>query len=107
MAPATHPAASRFAMAPAVWQALRMKTSSFFPAIRKLFIFLGAVPLLLAADNEEGFKPLFPADGVPAGWLVRDWADVSKPAAGAPAWTVKDGTLTSSGDRGCWFLSEK
>jgi hypothetical protein len=22
-------------------------------------------------------------------------------------WTVKDGVLTSAGDRGCWFLSEK
>jgi len=61
--------------------------------------------LLPAAD--DGFVSLFAKDGVPSGWLVRDWADVSKPSQGAPAWTVKDGILTSSGDRGCWFLSEK
>jgi hypothetical protein len=56
---------------------------------------------------DEGFAPLFAKDGVPEGWVVRDWADVSQPAQGAPVWTVKDGILTSSGDRGCWFLSEK
>lgn len=65
------------------------------------------VPLLFAADKEEGFKPLFTGDGVPAGWVLRHWADVSKPAEGMPVWTVKEGVLTSSGDRGCWFLSEK
>ena len=61
--------------------------------------------LLPAAD--DGFVPLFAKDGVPSGWVVRDWAVVSKPAQGAPAWTVKDGMLTSAGDRGCWFLTEK
>lgn len=57
--------------------------------------------------EEAGFLPLFPADGVPAGWSVRHWSDVSKPAEGKPVWTVKEGILTSSGDRGCWFLSDK
>lgn len=60
-----------------------------------------------AAAAEEGFTLLFAEDGVPAGWAVRDWADVSKAADGTPVWTVKGGVLTSSGDRGCWFLSEK
>jgi hypothetical protein len=59
------------------------------------------------AAADEGFVPLFPKEGPPAGWVVRDWADVSKEAEGKPVWTVKDGVLTSSGDRGCWFLSEK
>jgi hypothetical protein len=59
------------------------------------------------AAAEPEFTPLFPENGVPKGWQVRHWADVSKPAEGSPAWTVSNGTLTSSGDRGCWFLSEK
>jgi hypothetical protein len=71
-----------------------------------LFILtLACARMLSAAD--DGFVPLFAKDGPPAGWVVRDWADVSKEAQGKPVWTVKDGVLTSSGDRGCWFLSEK
>ena len=57
--------------------------------------------------TDEGFVPLFPKDGVPEGWVIRDWADVSKPATGQPKWTVKDGVLTGDGDRGCWFITEK
>ena len=73
--------------------------------LTRLLPFL-ALSLSLSAA-EPAFVPLFPKDGVPAGWSVRHWADVSKPAEGAPSWSVKDGTLTSSGDRGCWFISEK
>jgi hypothetical protein len=61
----------------------------------------------LSAAADDGFAPLFPKDGPPAGWVIRDWADVGKEAQGKPVWTVKDGVLTGSGDRGCWFLSEK
>lgn len=71
-----------------------------------LLFSLSFVPSLPAADD-AGMAPLFPKDGVPPGWVVRDWADVSKPAQGAPVWSVKEGVLTSSGDRGCWFISEK
>jgi hypothetical protein len=56
--------------------------------------------------EEPAFKPLFPNDGPPAGWITRHWADVGNPAQGNPAWIVKDGVLTSAGDRGCWFISE-
>ena len=72
------------------------------------FILLLALSVMLSrAADDDGFIPLFAKDGVPAGWAVRDWADVSQPAKGAPAWSVKQGVLTSGGDRGCWFLSEK
>ena len=60
-----------------------------------------------ASEPAEGFRPLFAAEGVPKGWVVRHWADVTKPAEGDPVWTVKDGILTSGGNRGCWLLSEK
>lgn len=72
----------------------------------KILLLFSLTSVLHAADA-EGFDPLFPKDGAPEGWVVRDWADVSKPAQGAPAWTVKDGVLKSAGDRGCWFLTEK
>ena len=31
----------------------------------------------LAAARADEFKPLFPADGIPKGWLVRAWSDIS------------------------------
>jgi hypothetical protein len=60
-----------------------------------------------ARAAEPEFRPLFPDDGVPSGWVTRHWADLGLPAQGNPVWTVKDGVLTSSGDRGCWLVSEK
>ena len=60
-----------------------------------------------AFAEEAPWKPLFEKDGAPAGFVVRHWADVSKPAQGDPKWEVKDGVLTSAGDRGCWLMSEK
>ena len=68
------------------------------------FILLLTATCCLA--EEPAFKPLFPNDGPPAGWITRHWADVGNPAQGNPVWTVKDGVLTSDGDRGCWFISE-
>lgn len=50
---------------------------------------------------------LFSKDGPPEGFVIRDWADVSKPAAEGAAWEVKDGILQSTGARGCWLISEK
>ena len=61
----------------------------------------------LAFGAEPEFKPLFSKDGPPAGWITRHWGDLGQPAQGSPIWSVKDGVLTSTGDRGCWFVSEK
>ncbi len=62
-----------------------------------------ATPLL----GEEVATPLlFPKDGAPEGFVTGHWADVSQPAEGA-VWEVKDGILQSTGDRGCWLLSER
>ena len=64
-------------------------------------------PNLSAGAEEAGWKPVFPHDGPPAGFVVRDWADVARPAEGNPLWTVKNGVLTADGTRGCWLMSEK
>jgi hypothetical protein len=59
------------------------------------------------AVSEEGFEKLFAKDGVPAGWMVRRWDDVSKPAEPHVAWTVREGVLQGSEPRGTWLMSEK
>ena len=56
--------------------------------------------------KEEGFVRLFPNDGVPEGWLVRSWSDVSKPVESAVKWTVKDEILNGSA-RGTWLISKR
>jgi Domain of Unknown Function (DUF1080) len=73
----------------------------------KIVLICGLAAAAPLPAEDQGFVPLFPSDGVPPGWSAKHWADVSKPAEGQPVWSVKNGTLTSSGDRGCWFLSEK
>jgi hypothetical protein len=61
----------------------------------------------LAAADGDGFVPLFPKDGVPAGWRVVTWSDVAKPAPADVRWTVKDGVLTSPDQRGTWLMSDR
>jgi hypothetical protein len=56
---------------------------------------------------DPGFFALFPKDGTPEGWVVREWNDVSKPAVDAGKWEVKDGILYGSEARGCWLMCEK
>lgn len=60
-----------------------------------------------AAENDEGFVPLFAEDGPPAGWVVRQWDDLQKPAAEGVVWQVEDGVLHGSEPRGTWLVSEK
>lgn len=60
-----------------------------------------------SARGEDGFVPLFPEDGVPKGWLVREWNDLAKPAPKGVEWTVKDGILRTGKQRGTWLVSEK
>ena len=55
----------------------------------------------------DGFRFSFPEDGVPAGWLVRRWDDVSKQPEGTAEWTVKEGVLLGGEPRGTWLMSEK
>jgi hypothetical protein len=60
-----------------------------------------------AGADEDGFVKLFPADGVPKGWVVTEWNDLSKPAPKGVEWSVKDGVLTGGKQRGTWLVSEK
>lgn len=57
------------------------------------------------AANED-FQPLFPGDGSPKGWSVREWNDLTKRVSDS-AWTVKDGVLNSGKHRGNWLMSDK
>jgi len=74
----------------------------------KFPLWLPAVALLLLAScaSRSGarWEPLFPHEGEPAGWVVRAWDDVSKPAPADSRWQVRDGVLTSEGARGTWLM---
>jgi 3-keto-disaccharide hydrolase len=59
-----------------------------------------------ALAGEEGFVALFPRDGVPEGWSIRAWNDLSKEVKGV-VWTVKDGVLSSTKQRDVWLVSDK
>ncbi len=77
------------------------------------FLLIGLLMVSMAANTvaaekeEEDFKPLFPKDGVPEGWLVRSWSDVSKPVDPGIKWYVKDGVLRGSEPRGTWLISKR
>ncbi|MBX9625310.1 MAG: DUF1080 domain-containing protein [Gemmataceae bacterium] len=72
-----------------------------------LFALILALPLAAAADPAaDGLAPLFPRDGVPKGWTVREWNDVSKKVPAGNDWAVKDGVLRSGEKRGTWLMSE-
>jgi Domain of Unknown Function (DUF1080) len=60
-----------------------------------------------AVVADDGFLPLFPKDGVPAGWVVTQWNDLGKPASPGMVWTVSDGVLRSSPKRDNWLVSER
>ena len=57
--------------------------------------------------KSSAFSPLFPQDGIPAGWRVGAWNDVSKPGPSNTVWRVTNGVLQPEGERGSWLMSEK
>jgi hypothetical protein len=59
-----------------------------------------------AAAKSTDFVLLFPKEGVPNGWRVGQWDDVSKPGPTNAIWTVRDGVLHGS-ERGCWLMSQR
>ena len=70
-----------------------------------VFVRMEDRPVRNKVRKEEGFVRLFAKDGVPEGWLVRSWSDVSKPVDPTARWTVKDGILHGS-TRGTWLISK-
>ena len=43
------------------------------------------------------FTPLFPQDGIPAGWRIGAWNDVNKPGPSNTVWRVTGGMLQPEG----------
>lgn len=67
-----------------------------------------AILFSLAADERPEPIHLFNKPGVPEGWIVGQWNEVSKPAPPEAKWTVDEhGVLHGSAQRGTWLLSEK
>ncbi len=75
-------------------------------AVASIWVGLVGAGSSFAADA-DGFVPLFPPDGIPGGWTVRAWDDVSKPAPTGAVWRVESGVLHGSEPRGTWLMSEK
>jgi Domain of Unknown Function (DUF1080) len=80
--------------------------SRFLGAILSIGMSLASFIEATAAEAAN-FAPLFHTNGVPAGWTVRCWDDVSKPADNGVVWKVQDGVLHGSNPRGTWLMSEK
>jgi hypothetical protein len=77
--------------------------------MRTIGFALTALLLLHAGGRaaDEGFVPLFPDDGVPKGWRVTAWNDLSKPGPKDATWAVKGGVLRTGKQRGSWLVSDK
>src|SRR5262249_27817182 len=76
--------------------------------LRFCVLFFAAFGLqAIAAEESSGFIRLFPREGVPEGWMVKQWDDISKPAEKAAVWKVENGVLHGSEPRGTWLISEK
>lgn len=68
---------------------------------------LGVLMTSCATTERAPFVNLFPKDGVPEGWTVRKWNDVSQPADAGVKWLVTNGVLRGSEPRGTWLVSDK
>jgi hypothetical protein len=55
--------------------------------------------------DDGGFVPLFPKDGPPEGFVVREWNDLARDAGTTTTWTVLDDVLRSGTQRGNWLVS--
>lgn len=63
--------------------------------------------LLLTSSSIHADEPLFPKEGVPTGWSVREWNDLAKKVPAGNDWTIKEGVLHSGKNRGTWLVSDK
>jgi hypothetical protein len=74
----------------------------------RLAVMLAALGLLGCVNRPtpSRWQTLFPTDGVPQGWRVGTWNDVSRPAEGSPVWRVAGGELISGEPRNSWLMSE-
>lgn len=69
-------------------------------------LLMGTVAPPSRTADQDGFVTLFPQDGVPQGWTVREWNDLAKELKGV-TWAVKDGVLQAGKQRGSWLVSDK
>jgi hypothetical protein len=60
-----------------------------------------------AAGAAPVARPLFTAEGPPAGWRVQSWENVANPPPPQARWRVQNGLLLGSDPRGTWLVSER
>lgn len=82
---------------------LPMKT--FFSLLVFSTVLATPAPAQTKSDT-EGFVPLFPRDGIPQGWTVRQWNKVQSPDTNGVVWKVENGILHGGEPRGSWLMCE-
>lgn len=70
-------------------------------------LLLTSIMVGCATSQESGWVKLFPTDGIPDGWMVRAWDDVSKEPPQPVKWRVVNGILQGGDPRGTWLVSQK
>lgn len=86
-----------------------MRTRSWFRRWPSVAL-LGSLLLLIGCVHSPRIEPwtaLFPDEGVPRGWVVRQWNDLREPAPADALWRVAGGVLTGAEPRGTWLVSER
>ena len=71
------------------------------------FAIFALLTMTLGQSSAQEWYPLFPKDGLPQGWAVRAWNDVSQPLSNSVAWRVERGVLQGGELCGTWLMSEK
>lgn len=72
-----------------------------------LLAFCAFESFALSNDETSDAESLFADDGVPKGWSVRQWNDISRAAGTKDSWVVRDGVLHGGEPRGTWLVSER
>jgi hypothetical protein len=84
-----------------------IRAVSFVAALASSFLGCSTNSQPARNADDAGFVRLFPSDGIPKGWRVGAWNDVSQPGPAGANWTVKNGVLHGSEPRGTWLMSER
>src|SRR5262245_913452 len=83
-----------------------------FLSVRSALFLAGSVLVLTSCLHKPSkitrrWSDLFYGEGVPLGWTVRQWDDVSKAGPSNSVWVVKKKILMAQGPRDNWLMSDR
>jgi hypothetical protein len=86
---------------------MNSRTSFFLTSISIWIGVLCGAGCRHAPLNEGEYETFFAGNGIPQGWMVRNWSDVKDPHPEGGVWEVRNGVLHGSEPRGTWLVSEE